>query len=523
MANKPPEVPRPVPVLSQPGVKRDGTKLEGEAYVDAQWCRFQRGLPRKMLGYRRLSRELQRPSRGLHEQPKSATIYLHSGSSDRLERLTLDLAGNASPVTLRTPASGFTADANNLWQFDTFFPGGATTAPQLLAHVAPNLADISNGTGGKLFSADLTGTGTLADVTPALATGENISGGVVVLHPFVMLFGDDGFVIWSDTGSLDFTTGAAGSARPTAQKIVCGRAYRGGPGTSPSGLLWSLDSLIVVSFAGTAGAGPTFSFNTVTTESSILSSRSVIEYDGVFYWLGVDRFLVFNGAVREVPNNFNRDWFFDNINPAQYQKVFAMKVPRFGEIWWCFPFGDATECTHAVIYNVRENIWYDTVLPEGGRTGALFPKVFQRPLMVGSTPLPDAGGYELWQHETGFDRVRGSDAQPIASYFETADISLPVRAGTNKLAHLTLVEPDFVQSGPMTMEVRGRANARAADRIDGPFEFPETPSTLSEQVLYPKVQRREMRFRFTSNTLGGYYELGTVLAHIKPGDGTVLG
>ena len=32
---------------SDPGIKRDGTKLEGNNYVDGQWVRFQRGLPRK--------------------------------------------------------------------------------------------------------------------------------------------------------------------------------------------------------------------------------------------------------------------------------------------------------------------------------------------------------------------------------------------------------------------------------------------------------------------------------------------
>lgn len=33
---------------SSPGIKRDGTKFEGDHYTDGQWVRWQRNLPRKM-------------------------------------------------------------------------------------------------------------------------------------------------------------------------------------------------------------------------------------------------------------------------------------------------------------------------------------------------------------------------------------------------------------------------------------------------------------------------------------------
>ena len=44
-----------------------------------------------------------------------------------------------------------------------------------------------------------------------------------------------------------------------------------------------------------------------------------------------------------------------------------------------------------------------------------------------------------------------------------------------------------------------------------------------EQVVYFKTQRRELRFRFESNTTGGDYQMGLVLAHLQPGDGTTIG
>jgi hypothetical protein len=53
--------------------------------------------------------------------------------------------------------------------------------------------------------------------------------------------------------------------------------------------------------------------------------------------------------------------------------------------------------------------------------------------------------------------------------------------------------------------------------------FPDVATTPQEQVIFLKEQRRELRFRFTSNTIGGDYQMGQILAHVQPGDGTTLG
>ena len=99
-------------------------------------------------------------------------------------------------------------------------------------------------------------------------------------------------------------------------------------------------------------------YDLITQQSSILSSSSVIEYDGLFYWAGIDRFLMYNGVVAEIPNSMNLNWFYDNVNFSQRQKVWVTKVPRYNEIWWFYPRGNATECTDAIIYNVKDKVWY---------------------------------------------------------------------------------------------------------------------------------------------------------------------
>jgi hypothetical protein len=586
-----------VQIKSLPGIKRDGTKFEGDQYVDGQWVRFQRGLPRKIGGYRSINKFLRDLPRALHEYTQDLLTYVHAGSASRVERFYIDGAYNTSVITDRTPTSGLTADSGNMWQFATAYD--TTNGNQIVAQVAPNLNCICNSDGGALFVGDLLGTSVLTQVTTVPANF-SVTGGVASLPPYTFAFGNDGYAAWSvPNNPADFTGSGAGNAYLTGQKIVKAMPLRGGPGNSPSGLFWSADSLIRGTYVGGTAV---FQFDTISTQSSILSANSVIEYDGIFYWIGTDRFLTFNGVVREVENNLNLNFFFDNLNYSQRQKVFAYKVPRFGEIWWCFPFGDSTEPNHAVIYNVRENTWYDTAMPNGGRGAGIFPAVFRKPLMSGvepqeaeavsvainaagtgyvagntltvvggigqiateltvstvdgtggitgvtitnagqysttpTNPVSVTGGagsaatfnvtfdnpYKFWVHEVGTDEIDGLTLNPIQSFFETADLSLPVTAQINKSMQVLMIEPDFVQSGDMTVSVRGRANARAPEVNGIIMTFVENPQTPQEQVVFLKTQRRELRFRFESNTIGGDYQMGLVLAHVQPGDGTTLG
>ena len=586
-----------VQIKSAPGIKRDGTKFEGDQYVDGQWVRFQRGLPRKIGGYRSINKFLRGLPRALHEYTQDLLTYVHAGSASRVERFYIDGAYNTSVITNRTPTSGFTLDDGNMWQFATAYD--TTNGNQIVAQVAPNLNCICNSDGGALFVGDLLGTTALTQVTTVPANF-SVTGGVATLPPYTFAFGNDGYAAWSvPNNPADFTGSGAGNAYITGQKIVKAMPLRGGPGNSPSGLFWSADSLIRGTYIGGTAV---FQFDTISAQSSILAANSVIEYDGIFYWIGTDRFLMFNGVVREVENNLNLNFFFDNLNYAQRQKVFAYKVPRFGEIWWCFPFGDSTEPNHAVIYNVRENTWYDTELPNDGRGAGLFPAVFRKPLLSGvapqeaeafsvainaagtgyvagntlavvggigqitteltvstvngtggitgvtitnagqysvapANPVSVTGGagsaatfnitfdnpYKFWVHEVGTDEIDGLTLNPIQSFFETADLSLPATSQINKSLQVLMLEPDFVQSGDMTVQVMGRANARAPEVNGIVMTFPDTPQTPQEQVVFLKTQRRELRFRFESNTLGGDYQAGLILAHVQPGDATTLG
>jgi hypothetical protein len=505
----------------------------------------------------------------------------------------------------------------------------------------------------------------------------SVSGGVVSLHPYVFVYGNNGLIKNCAAGNLqDWVSADANETNVATGKVVQGLPVRGGS-NAPSGLFWSLDSLIRVSYIGGTGTPAQYwRYDIITSQTSILSSQSAIEYDGVYYWCAVDRFMLYNGTVKEIPNNFNQNYFFDNLNYSQRQKVWACKVPRFGEIWWFYPRGEATECTDAVIYNIRENAWYDAGEALGARRSAgYFSQVFSRPIAAGwdvtssevvftqsmtttnaKTTIPltayntsveigqvisgtnvlsgttvasvtssglqtlgsitggssytngtysgvtltggsglgatanitvsggavtavtivaygagyrvgDAlsaaaasiGGtgagfsvpvtaiyaqiitmsaaaygtgtqtltfstaanlFNLYQHELGVDAVDGQNVNAIESYFETNDLgwvsggpSEPAMVGENKWARLERVEPDFIQSGQMYLQVTGRPYAQSEDVTSAPYFF--EPDTNKIDM---KEQRRELRLRFTSNVVGGNFQLGKLLLSATIGD-----
>lgn len=506
----------PILVRSRPGVKRDGTQFEGDNYIDGLWCRFQRGLPRKMGGYRAVTSTLPERTYGMQIYSENGSQYAHLGGASTLTQIRMDALGNFTGQAARIPG-GFSNSTNNIWQFDTLFDDTGGGANKLAAHAGQNMSAIDSTVETPIYFGDLTGVGALT------ATGlDDVSGGVVVLAPFLLGYGNAGRVV-SSVANNPATQG--GFANVTGAKLVKGLPLRGGGG-GPSGIFWSLDSIIRATFdpqLNPATAVP-FRFDTISAQQSVLASRSIIEYDGVFYWWAIDRPLMFNGVVQTVPNGQNVNWLLDNINFSQRQKMFAFKVPRFGEIWWCFPFGNATECTHAVVYNVDEKTWYDTELPMQpqaglGRTDGNYAQAYSKPFMV-DQQLTSTPGYTLWQHETGTDSINGNNIQPIRSYFKTAEISMLTQdQAKDKALRVGSVEPDFIQAGNLTLTIEGRQNARAPDVLSETFTITPTASTPAQQTVPLKEVRRLMSFKFESNVAGGDYQMGDTLAFVQEDEG----
>jgi hypothetical protein len=510
----------------------------------------------------------------------------------------------------------FQPNAANLWQFDMQYDsqGGSM---KVIAHPGQNLNNIVEDNPTQVLVGDILPTGGtwnfygLADTEGNNPTFAPVTcdGGIVMLYPFLFIYGSDGFIannhvdaIYADQSLNNWNGTLANRVNMAAGKIVKGMPVRGGT-NSPSGLFWATDSLIRVSFTG--DVNQYWKYDIISSQISVMSSNAIVEMDGVYFWMGVDRFYMYNGSVQVLPNDKNLNWVYDNLNFAQRQKVWATKVPRFNEIWFFYPRGTSTECNDAIIYNVKDKIWYDAGSANGAyRSCGYTTEVFPTPIWcsweydftvgqpdvtiatpagepaptssqfyldgdvtpkyspnktvqftnlpsgtsylistvvydpasnstlvtvtevispypsVGDSVFPTTSGYAMWQHEFGTDRVEPTGQTAIPAYFTTCDISWvggnPAQdelKGVNRRLHLRRVEPDFVQSGEMTLEVIGKPFAQSTETNSPVFTF-----TSDTGKVDLRIENRETRLKFGTNVAGGSYQMGRVLITAELGD-----
>jgi hypothetical protein len=502
-----------------------------------------------MGGYKVTQPYLTAVSRALFSQAQSGYRYVTSGTANGTDQFTMDNNGVSStvsnpvyPATTNPTTTGIVASPLNTWQFDTQFDN-ATNQSLLFSFCGQNLIDPTNGANFPVYwqptytpgapPTQVAGYGTGSDGhggTQQALFPNGISGGLCSLAPYMTVYGNNGFFAWSTPGyPTDFVGTSLGSlyvgaTEITNQKILKGLPLRGGGGYSPNGLYWSVDSLVRATFIGVTSG--TWQFDQITTQSSVLSDRCIIENDGTFYWAGVDRFLMFNGAVQEIPNSMNLNWFFDNINPQYSAKSFVMKIPRYGEIWWCYPRAPNTECSHAVIYNYREKTWYDTALPNTGRSSGLHADNFVGNLMGGILPYSSSISgspttyYNMWEHEQGTDEINGTVPVSVNSYFTTACMTpFDGQPPGNSTLSIGSMQPDLVQTGEMTVTVikQNNANTPAYNGTVATIYDNATMETGNQldALTNFKDTAKILRLKFQSNTLGGNYQMGKTMLEIQ--------
>jgi hypothetical protein len=490
------------PLAIEPGIQRDGTPFKSRKWIDGQWVRFYMGDPRKIGGYSQVDNSHPDPARGMIIIPVSPYFNIYTGFYDSLKYFPIDSSGNyIGPVIDRTPAL-FNQNINNEWQFDIMFDANGNSSI-LIAFAGQNLNSIDSDVPSPIYYGNSTGTDAL------IQTGLSTAGGMVVLHPYLFIYDSNGLISWTQANN---PTSIMGTARVTASKIIYGAPTRGG-NSSPAGLFWSLDSLIRATFTGQPEV---FTFDSVTNQSSILSNKCVVQYDDTYYWAGTDRFLLYNGIVQELPNDTNLDYFFKNLNYSQRQKVWATKISKWGEIWWFFPIGTSTECNGAVIYNIRERTWSNTLI---SRCCGDFDQTFQYPVWADNVKDPNTTNYPIWVHEIGVDKNVNGNLTPIQSYIQSANLAWcavgPDRKfdGIDRWVELYRFEPDFIQQGTMTIQVNGKTYANAPVVSSTPQAF-----TSSTEKIDFREQRRQMTLRFESNTVGGFYQMGQILLVMRVGD-----
>ena len=492
------------PLIMSPGIQRDGTNFSGNGYIDGRWCRFKAvgdktAVPRKMGGYSQLLGDLAITPRSLYITPNGANFDFYVGSNNSLIRYKINAQRNLLTTVDRTPLGLVQSDIG-VWQVEVMYSALDESAI-VIAHNASNLLDINNQLNSNIYVGEL-------DEDDRLTSVNNVavSGGFAILHPYLFLFGNNGEILWSEPGKPE-TFDANSFNRISGQKIVHGESCAANPyNPGASGLFWGLSGLYKATFVGEPAQ---FRFDTVDNQCSILASRSVVSYNGLFYWIANDRFMMTDGnTTKEIVNTYNFDFFFDNLNYSQRQKIWGTKVTKYGEIWWFFPKGNSEKCNYAIIYNVRLNCWYDTSI---SRSCGFLDPTFVNPVWCSDT--------QIWQHEDGYDQNVDGTKTAIDSYFTTGNLAWCAIApdkqwkGIERLVEVNRIEPDFIQSGDITLKINAREYARSEQVVIAEETFNENSTRIDL-----RSQGREVTMEIRSNVVGGFYELGNTLLDITIGD-----
>lgn len=130
--------------------------------------------------------------------------------------------------------------------------------------------------------------------------------------------------------------------------MVCGKSTR------QEILVWSDAALYTMQYVGPPYV---WSFNLLMDNISIAGPNAVVVVNNVAFWMGMDKFFMYNGTVATLPCSLRRH-VFNNINKSQLQQVICGSNEGFNEVWWHYPSADSLVNNRYVIYNYLENIWY---------------------------------------------------------------------------------------------------------------------------------------------------------------------
>ena len=259
-----------------------------------------------------------------------------------------------------------------------------------------------------------------------------------------------------------------------------------------------------------------FDFQLLADNTSIAGPNAAVTVHDVTYWMGVDKFYVFNGRVQTLPSTL-RTYVFQNINLSQQYQITAGNNDAFSEVWWFYCSANSTTVDRYVVYNYLDNVWYYGNM---SRTAWIDAPLREVPVAAGY-------GGQILYHETGNDDGSVNPPAPIDCFVQSADFNLE---DGDSFGYVWRIIPDLTFDGSTTP-------APSVDFSVRPRQFPgtnygaannpavtsnnnyNTQRTYNVQQFTPQVnvriRGRQMALRVSSNTVGVAWQLGTPTADIK--------
>jgi hypothetical protein len=119
-------------------------------------------------------------------------------------------------------------------------------------------------------------------------------------------------------------------------------------------VIWSDSAIYAMQYLGPPYV---WGVNLLMDGISIASPNGVAGASNIMFWMGIDKFYMYDGRVQTLPCAV-RQFVFDDFNFDQRYQVVAGGNEQYSEVWWHYPSQDSTVNDRYVIYNYLDNVWY---------------------------------------------------------------------------------------------------------------------------------------------------------------------
>ena len=248
---------------------------------------------------------------------------------------------------------------------------------------------------------------------------------------------------------------------------------------------------------------------------SILGQNAAAQASGVVYWMGVDKFYMYDGRLQTLSCDLRR-YIYQDINLDQNQQVFASTNEGFNEVWWFYCSTGSLTVNRYVVYNYLEKVWYYGTM---ARTAWLDSGLRDYPIAA-------TYNYNLVNQEYGLDNNETGTPAGIEAYISSSEFDID---DGDRFGFVWRMLPDLTFSGsdasptpqvtytlyPMQNSGSGTGTAvnKDVDKLTG-AQYTVTEGFTGQ--INTRVRGRQLILKVSSDNLGTTWQLGSTRIDIRP-------
>jgi hypothetical protein len=248
---------------------------------------------------------------------------------------------------------------------------------------------------------------------------------------------------------------------------------------------------------------------------SIISPNAAVIASGIIYWMGVDKFYLYDGRVQTLNCDLRR-FVFQDFNQLQAAQVVAGTNEGFNEVWWFYPSLTSPENNRYVVFNYLENAWYYGTI---GRTAWLDSGLRDYPLAA-------TYSYNLVNHEQGLNNVETGTTTALNAYIGSSEFDI---GDGHNFGFIWRVLPDLTfqnsvsspggSAAAVRMTLSGLSNSGSGVTNSASASVTKGNTyVITEEFtgqIYTRLRARQMIFKIESNQIGTAWQLGAPRIDIR--------